>query len=600
MSDNYLTQSDFKVAQTCPTKLYYRKSGYPTLADGDEYLAMMADQSYLIEAVARALFPDGRYVGFRPDVEAAAWDTMSALGDPCTLFDATFISRGKLARVHVLTRRADRFELFMVGSRSFDRGQNDALLAAGKPGLLWSASDPAALRPEWRPLVEDAAFQTAIVQELFPRALVSPFLLLPDAAAACPVDGLPHLFNLRPNNDQMTTDFTGDPRLLRRNPLLARVDVSAEVAAVLPDVRRHATAFAAALIPAITRLPTPLSTHCRNCEYHVADGARRGFHECWGALADVSPHILDLYGLDEAGGPAPLADQLIARGRAGLVDLPARRVTGRQRIQIAHTRANREWRSEDLGPILKSLLAPLNFLAIESRAPAIPRYRGMRPFEAIPFQWSGRTLSHPDAAPQADHWQQTTDDYPHVAFAAALRRCLGENGAVLVWSGRALETLADARRQLIDRDADGELVAWLGRLLDGGRLVDLRHLAVTHYFHPRQGGRMSLPDVAGAVWSASPGLRAFLSHQDQDLDGQLPSPFATLPLLSMGGRQVSMIEGPGLLLAYDAMLERAAAGATLEADRWRALLRRAGDLKALALFMIWRHWSGSATTDFTG
>ena len=109
---------------------------------------------------------------------------------------------------------------------------------------------------------------------------------------------------------------------------------------------------------------------------------------------------------------------------------------------------------------------------------------------------------------------------------------------------------------------------------------------------------MSLPDVAGAVWSASPGLRAFLSHQDQDLDGQLPSPFATLPLLSMGGRQVSMIEGPGLLLAYDAMLERAAAGSTLEADRWRALLRRAGDLKALALYMIWRHWSGSETTDF--
>jgi hypothetical protein len=99
MITHFLTKSDFKVAQTCPTKLYYRKLGYPTREDGDEYLAALADQGYLVEALARALYPDGRWVGYRDDVESAAWDTMTALApDACTLFEATFISGSKMAR----------------------------------------------------------------------------------------------------------------------------------------------------------------------------------------------------------------------------------------------------------------------------------------------------------------------------------------------------------------------------------------------------------------------------------------------------------------------------------------------------------------------
>jgi hypothetical protein len=31
----YLSKSDFKVAQTCPTKLYYMKSQYPFVDDQD-------------------------------------------------------------------------------------------------------------------------------------------------------------------------------------------------------------------------------------------------------------------------------------------------------------------------------------------------------------------------------------------------------------------------------------------------------------------------------------------------------------------------------------------------------------------------------------
>ena len=34
----YLSKTDFKVARTCAAKLYYRKLGYPSVRDEDEYL----------------------------------------------------------------------------------------------------------------------------------------------------------------------------------------------------------------------------------------------------------------------------------------------------------------------------------------------------------------------------------------------------------------------------------------------------------------------------------------------------------------------------------------------------------------------------------
>ncbi len=39
----YLSKSDFKIAQTCPTKLFYKKRGHPSVKDDDEYLALLAE-----------------------------------------------------------------------------------------------------------------------------------------------------------------------------------------------------------------------------------------------------------------------------------------------------------------------------------------------------------------------------------------------------------------------------------------------------------------------------------------------------------------------------------------------------------------------------
>jgi len=48
---HYLSKSDFKVARTCATKLYYTKLGYPSTKDDDPYLQFLAEGAYMLEAM---------------------------------------------------------------------------------------------------------------------------------------------------------------------------------------------------------------------------------------------------------------------------------------------------------------------------------------------------------------------------------------------------------------------------------------------------------------------------------------------------------------------------------------------------------------------
>jgi len=606
MVNHFLTKSDFKVAQTCPTKLYYRKLGYPTREDGDEYLKALADQGYLVEALARALYPDGRWVGYRDDVESAAWDTMAALApDACTLFEATFISGGKMARADILVKRGRVLELIEIKSCGFDRAKNDELLRAGQGNLFQASKTPDGLHAKWRPYLEDAAFQTAILQDVFPDLAVVPYLLMPDTSRPCPFDGLHHRFTLRGAGgaDVPSAEYTGDRRELHRGLILTRVDVSQEVARLLPAVRRQAEAYAADLMPTLRRAAPALSVNCRHCEYRVADGAQRGFHDCWGALADASPHILDLYHVGDLGGrKRSLANELIAAGKTSLIDIPERliskgdgaegEVSRRQLRQVVSTRENREWIDEELRATLAALPYPHFFLDFETCAPAVPRYRGLRPFETLAFQWCCQTIAAPDAPPQHSEWLQSADAFPNTAFAAALRRQLGDHGPVFVWSSHEATVLRSIQRQMAERgEADSEIYDWLGRFLESGRLVDMCRLTLKHYFHPRLGGSTSLKVVADAVWQSDAAVRARLPQYVQPTaGGGLASPYAALPPLQVGERLLSVHEGTGAILAYYSMMERTAAGATLEAERWRQLLRQYCQLDTVAMVMVWWHW----------
>jgi len=55
----HLSKSDFKVAHTCPTKLWYKKHAFPTSTDQNEYMKMLADGGFMFGKLAMLLFPEG-------------------------------------------------------------------------------------------------------------------------------------------------------------------------------------------------------------------------------------------------------------------------------------------------------------------------------------------------------------------------------------------------------------------------------------------------------------------------------------------------------------------------------------------------------------
>mgnify|MGYP001560519819 FL=1 len=55
----FLTKSDFAVAHTCPTKLFYLKNHYPNSLQDDEYLELMAEGGYMVGKLAQLTHPNG-------------------------------------------------------------------------------------------------------------------------------------------------------------------------------------------------------------------------------------------------------------------------------------------------------------------------------------------------------------------------------------------------------------------------------------------------------------------------------------------------------------------------------------------------------------
>jgi hypothetical protein len=76
----------------------------------------------MVEAIAKLCHPDGIEIGFDGGPELSAEQTMAAIkgNEVVTLFEATLIFQGRLARVDILKKDGDTFELIEVKAKSVD------------------------------------------------------------------------------------------------------------------------------------------------------------------------------------------------------------------------------------------------------------------------------------------------------------------------------------------------------------------------------------------------------------------------------------------------------------------------------------------------
>ncbi|MEO5798328.1 MAG: DUF2779 domain-containing protein [Gemmatimonadales bacterium] len=609
-----LSKSDFKLAAGCATKLYYKELGYPQANDGNPYLKLLADGGYMVEQLARRLYPEGIELSYAGNAEENARATAELLTrENVTLFEATLLSGRKLARVDILKKMGNRFELVEVKSTSFDGEE-----AKSRPaGPFRQKTKKAAILTDWIPYLEDVTFQFVVLQELYPAAEIAPHLLLVDKSQTTSVDALPGLFDIRRDViiDGRTKDldirFVGDADTPAARELLRCVDVSSEVAELAPAVAEAAGGLVALYRgDEVTRVQRPIDWNCKGCEFRVATGeGPNGFVECWGTLAEPTPHLFDLYqfGNNKIDGER-VADTLIRQGKTSLYDIDPTLLmkrdgeptayTARQVVQIEHTRSATPFIDPALSRAIASWQWPLHFIDFETSALALPYHAGMRPYEMVGFQWSSHTLRDETATPVHAEWLNERESWPCLAFVESLRQAVGETGTVLMWSHHEATTLKKIRDQM-DRYnvGDAAIREWMGELVgvDDGprRLVDMNDLCRKYFFHPGMAGRTSIKIVLDALWKSDAAMRDRFAAWMGDRSFAVTSehgPYESLPPIVVGGLELEVFEGTGAMRAYQAMLYGEERHSPEIVAAYRELLLRYCKLDTLAMVLIWDHW----------
>lgn len=175
-----------------------------------------------------------------------------------------------------------------------------------------------------------------------------------------------------------------------------------------------------------------------------------------------------------------------------LGDLPDELLNDRQQRVKAVTLAGQPYFDQSSAArALAEFKLPAYFLDFETIQFAVPIWKGTRPYQQIPFQFSLHRLSRTGKLEQQAFLDISGAD-PSKTFAEALIAACGERGPIFVYNA-GFET---ARiRELSDRFP--RLAKPLLALNE--RVVDLLPVARDHYYHPSQQGSWSIKAVLPAL-----------------------------------------------------------------------------------------------------
>lgn len=192
-----------------------------------------------------------------------------------------------------------------------------------------------------------------------------------------------------------------------------------------------------------------------------------------------------------AGNKAKLA-KFILEGYRDIRDVPASRLSEKQQWIQKVTISGKP----ELLPGTRKFVADLNYpryyLDFETIMPPVPIWKGTRPYEVLPFQWS----CHYEAAPgKIEHTEflDFSGEPPMQRLAESLIRALGKQGPILMYSQYEKRVI----NGLIKRFPD--LKPSLDAIID--RLVDLASVMRQNYYHPSMQGSWSLKAVLPTIFS---------------------------------------------------------------------------------------------------
>ena len=157
-----------------------------------------------------------------------------------------------------------------------------------------------------------------------------------------------------------------------------------------------------------------------------------------------------------------------------------------QRIVRQAVQENRAVMHGNVSAELAGLTSPVRYLDFETFAPAIPRFAGTRPYDAVPFLFSVHTERNGSPPEHTDYLHEQDDD-PRPQLADRLLEAVGSQGAICAYSGYE-RTVLTALATAVPERAD-ELAAV------SARLFDLLPVVRNTYYHPEFRGSFSIKNV---------------------------------------------------------------------------------------------------------
>ena len=184
---------------------------------------------------------------------------------------------------------------------------------------------------------------------------------------------------------------------------------------------------------------------------------------------------------------AERSNSLIAEGIEEIRDIPPDfPFTPLQRIVRQAVREGRAVVRGNLRKELAKAAPPIRFLDFETFAPAIPRFVGTRPYDAIPFLFSVHTEL--DGLPPAhEDYLHEHDDDPRPELVERLIEALGDNGAICSYSSYERQVIHALMEAVPGRSES------LASIED--RLFDLLPVIRNGYYHPDFRGSFSIKNV---------------------------------------------------------------------------------------------------------
>jgi len=553
----YLTKSRFKIGISCPTKLYYESNPqqFENNDDVNEFMKALAKGGLQAGEMAKLYYPGGIEINGRNKEEQLEQTNTALKQENVIIYEAAFKIDHKFIRVDILEKKGRIIKVIEVKSKSCDGV--DEVQFVNKSNKIESGE---------RPYLEDIAFQYLVCLEAFPDCNVIPYLMMPDKKIECSVDGLYSQFVIRKEGQRdkckVVEGITKDELGVQ---IMTAVKVHDTVEFLINDdyYREHPDFggrsfkgvidwFEKLLLGYEENTPCYFSepfVKCRDCEYQSTEINKSGFHQCmikknnWGKSDFDRPKVWELWG-------SPNLKDFLSEGRWFMdeidsSDIKVGKNSDRQILQIENTNNN----IKEACIVIEGLKAefdefdwPLNLIDFETTAPAIPFFKGYRPYQGLCFQFSHHIL-HKDGRVEHknEYLGMGQGTNPSFEFIERLYESLTENtGSVFMYSFHE-NTYLNYMIKLLRKESPfstektEKLVLFLQSLTkpsgnitpkweEGSRkMIDMAVMVRSYYWHPDMKGSNSIKQVLPAIMNDSQFIKDKYSKAIYGINKQVKS-----------------------------------------------------------------------------